>query len=47
MPEKKATCAVCGEPMPEGEEVFVYHGFSGPCPAPPLPRYEGKHRKPE
>ena len=35
---EKATCAICGEPMPPGEEMFKYHGYSGPCPAPPLPR---------
>ena len=22
--------------MPEGEEMFKYHGYSGPCPKPPL-----------
>lgn len=31
-------CEICGEPMPEGETMFKFHGFSGPCPAPPLPR---------
>jgi hypothetical protein len=31
-------CELCGEPMPEGETMFKFHGFSGPCPAPPLPR---------
>lgn len=25
-------CELCGEPMPAGEEMFKYHGFSGPCP---------------
>jgi hypothetical protein len=25
-------CEICGEPMPAGEEVFRYHGYSGPCP---------------
>lgn len=25
-------CALCGEPMPPGEEMFMYHGYSGPCP---------------
>lgn len=34
-------CELCGEPMPKGEEVFRYHGYSGPCPTPaqtqPLP----------
>jgi hypothetical protein len=29
-------CKLCGEPMPEGEEMFFYHGYSGPCPKPPL-----------
>jgi hypothetical protein len=29
------TCGVCGQPMPEGEEMFAYHGFSGPCPEMP------------
>jgi hypothetical protein len=32
-------CEICGEPMPEGETMFKFHGFSGPCPAPPLPRH--------
>lgn len=31
-------CKLCGEPMPEGEEMFFYHGYSGPCPKPPLPQ---------
>jgi hypothetical protein len=30
-------CELCGEPMPAGEEMFKYHGYSGPCPKPPLP----------
>ena len=29
-------CEICGEPMPPGEEVFKFHGYSGPCPKPPL-----------
>lgn len=29
-------CELCGEPMPEGEEMFKYHGYSGPCQKPPL-----------
>lgn len=29
-------CKLCGEPMPEGETMFHYHGYSGPCPKPPL-----------
>ena len=31
-------CEICGEPMPESEQMFKYHGASGPCPKPPLPR---------
>lgn len=29
-------CELCGEPMPEGEEMFKYHGSSGPCPKTPI-----------
>jgi hypothetical protein len=25
-------CTLCGHPMPPGEEMFKYHGYSGPCP---------------
>lgn len=32
----EARCELCGELMPEGEEMFNYHGFSGPCPKPTL-----------
>jgi hypothetical protein len=32
----KETCELCGEPMPPGEEMFKFHGYSGPCPKPPL-----------
>lgn len=35
---EKAKCNLCGEPMPEGEEMFKYHGYSSPCPKPPLPK---------
>ena len=31
-----ARCALCGEPMPEGEQMFKYHGYSGDCPKPPM-----------
>lgn len=34
----KSLCEVCGEPMPKGEESFRYHGYSGDCPKPPLPK---------
>jgi hypothetical protein len=27
-----ALCELCGEPMPLGEEMFKYHGLTGPCP---------------
>jgi hypothetical protein len=29
-------CKLCGEPMPPGEKMFYYHGYSGKCPKPPL-----------
>ena len=35
--EDAPVCGLCGEPMPKGEEMFQYHGFSGPCPQPPTP----------
>jgi hypothetical protein len=25
-------CDLCGKPMPPGEEMFKFHGYSGPCP---------------
>lgn len=25
-------CGLCGQPIPQGEEMFKYHGYSGPCP---------------
>jgi hypothetical protein len=34
---EQAKCEICGEPMPKGEEMFKFHGYSGPCPKPPLP----------
>ena len=37
-----ARCQICGEPMPPGEEMFTYHGYSGPCPKPPLPKGPSK-----
>jgi hypothetical protein len=33
-----AKCSLCGEPMPPGEQMFKFHGYSGPCPKPPLPQ---------
>ena len=38
MTNAPALCEICGEPMPEGEEMFKFHGYSGPCPKPSLPR---------
>ncbi len=35
-------CQLCGEPMAPGEEMFNYHGFSGPCPKPPLAKEKEK-----
>lgn len=40
--DKKSICGVCGEPMPKGEEMFKIHGYSGPCPKPPLPQTESE-----
>lgn len=34
------TCQMCGEPMPASETMFKYHGYSGPCPKPPLKKVE-------
>lgn len=33
-------CELCGEPMPDGEEVFKFHGYSGNCPKPPKQKTE-------
>lgn len=35
---KQPTCEICGEPMPPGEEMFKFHGYSGPCPKPAMPQ---------
>lgn len=32
----KPNCEICGHLMPEGEEMFKFHGYSGPCPGPKL-----------
>ncbi len=34
-------CGLCGEPMSEGEQMFKFHGYSGPCPKEPLASREG------
>lgn len=26
-------CGICGKPMPEGEKMFKFHGYSGNCPS--------------
>lgn len=39
-------CELCGEDMPPGEDTFKYHGFSGPCPKPPLPTAPREPPKP-
>ncbi len=33
-----SNCEICGEPMPDGETMFKFHGYSVPCPKLPLPR---------
>ncbi len=38
MSDTRHLCELCGEPMPEGEEMFKFHGYSGMCPKPPLPK---------
>jgi hypothetical protein len=30
--------------MPDGEDMFMFHGYSGPCPKPPLPKVDHKKR---
>lgn len=37
-PDVAPKCEICGEPMAEGEGMFKFHGYSGPCPKPALPR---------
>ena len=36
----EARCKLCGEPMPAGEEMFKFHGYSGECPKPPTQKTE-------
>jgi hypothetical protein len=36
IPAERPNCELCGDPMPPGEEMFKYHGYSGPCTKPPL-----------
>lgn len=42
----ESRCELCGEPMPPGEEMFKYHGYSGPCPKPPLEQPEAARTDP-
>jgi hypothetical protein len=46
---KPHLCKLCGEPMPEDEGMFFYHGYSGKCPKPPIEKQamsnETKHTK--
>ena len=35
-------CELCGEPMPAGEEMFKFHGYSGNCQKPPLTKPKQK-----
>jgi len=30
--DEPGVCSLCGKPMPPGEEMFKFHGYSGPCP---------------
>lgn len=41
--KKEAKCTICGEPMQDGEEMFKFHGYSGPFPKPPMPKEEKNH----
>jgi hypothetical protein len=43
-PDNIARCGICGEPMPAGEEMFMYHGFTGPCPVPPVESHTPRMR---
>jgi hypothetical protein len=40
MSEEIAKCELCGEPMPPGETMFKFHGYSGPCPKEPLSSFQ-------
>jgi hypothetical protein len=40
-PTDRPKCQLCGEPMPPGEEMFNFHGYSGPCPKPAAPAPSG------
>jgi hypothetical protein len=38
MSKQAPVCELCGEPMPAGETMFRFHGYSGRCPKPPKSR---------
>jgi hypothetical protein len=42
----EALCELCGNPMPPGEEVLKFHGYSCNCPpkCPPCPDGRKPHR---
>jgi hypothetical protein len=40
MTEDPPFCELCGQPMLPGEEMFRYHGYSGPCPEPEVSPHE-------
>lgn len=42
-----SNCGLCGDPMPAGEEMFNYHGYSGSCPKPFLKLKESLEMKVE
>lgn len=46
MSDETAKCELCGEPMPPNEQMFKFHGYSGPCPKPPLPKPEAVNSDP-
>lgn len=33
--------------MPTGEDMFKFHGYSGPCPAPPKPKASAPNEETE
>ena len=41
--KEKYLCEICGEPMPENEQMFKYHGYSSKCPKPPLKKENGNN----
>lgn len=40
-------CGLCNQPMPKGEEMFQYHGYSGACPETGVPEAEARAKKKE